>query len=122
MPPLSMGRFSLYSEPKGENAETLVLMRRIYELYLKYPLYGARRMVLQVPLATPRRPNQRPGCPCESTGTPHGASLRVTQGATGSRAPSCGLPGQSPSSHREAQYCALIASGLLGPDSFTRPI
>ena len=45
---LSLGRSSLYYEPKGENAETLVLMRRIDELFLKYPFYGARRMALHL--------------------------------------------------------------------------
>ena len=45
---LSLGRSSLYYEPKGESAETLVLMRRIDELFLKYPFYGARRMVLHL--------------------------------------------------------------------------
>ena len=45
---LSLGRSSLYYEPKGESAETLVLMRRIDELFLKHPLYGARRMALHL--------------------------------------------------------------------------
>ena len=42
---LSIGRSSLYYKPKGESAETLALMRRIDELFLKYPFYGARQMV-----------------------------------------------------------------------------
>ena len=42
---LSIGRSSLYYEPKGESAETLALMRRIDELFVKYPFYGARQMV-----------------------------------------------------------------------------
>ena len=43
---LSIGRSSLYYEPKGESAETLALMRRIDDLFLKYPFsHGARRMV-----------------------------------------------------------------------------
>ena len=42
---LSIGRSSLYYEPKGESEETLALMRRIDELFLKYPFYGARQMV-----------------------------------------------------------------------------
>ena len=42
---LSIGRSSLYYEPKGESAETLALMRRIDELFLKYPFYGSRQMV-----------------------------------------------------------------------------
>ena len=45
---LSLGRSSLYYEPKGESAETLLLMRRIDELFLKYPFYGARRMALHL--------------------------------------------------------------------------
>ena len=42
---LSIGRSSLYYEPKGESAETLALMRRIDELFVKYPFYGAHQMV-----------------------------------------------------------------------------
>ena len=42
---LSLGRSSLYYQPKGESEETLALMRRIDELFLKYPFYGARQMV-----------------------------------------------------------------------------
>ena len=45
---LSIGRSSLYYAPKGESAETLALMRRIDELFLKYPFYGARRMALHL--------------------------------------------------------------------------
>ena len=45
---LSIGRSSLYCKPKGESAETLALMRRIDELFLKYPFYGARRMALHL--------------------------------------------------------------------------
>ena len=42
---LTIGRSSLYYKPKGESAETLALMRRNDELFLKYPFYGARQMV-----------------------------------------------------------------------------
>ena len=42
---LSIGRSSLYYTPKGESPETLALVRRIDELFLKYPFYGARQMV-----------------------------------------------------------------------------
>ena len=45
---LSLGRSSLYYKPKGESAETLALMRRIDELFLKYPFYDARRMALHL--------------------------------------------------------------------------
>ena len=44
----SVGRSSLYYMPKGESAETLALMRRIDELFLNYPFYGARRMALHL--------------------------------------------------------------------------
>ena len=42
---LSISRSSLYYKPKGESTETLALMRRIDELFLSYPFYGARQMV-----------------------------------------------------------------------------
>ena len=42
---LSVSRSSLYHRPKGENAQNLGLMRRIDELFLKYPFYGSRQMV-----------------------------------------------------------------------------
>ena len=45
---LSVGRSSLYYTSKGESPETLALMRRIDELFLKYPFYGARQMVLHL--------------------------------------------------------------------------
>ncbi len=42
---LSISRSSFYYTPKGESAESLTLMRRIDELFLKYPFYGSRQMV-----------------------------------------------------------------------------
>ena len=45
---LSISRSSLYYRPKGESAESLALMRRIDELYLKYPFYGSRQMARQL--------------------------------------------------------------------------
>jgi len=42
---VSIGRSSLYYRPKGESAENLTLMRRIDEVFLKYPFYGSRQMV-----------------------------------------------------------------------------
>ncbi len=45
---LSISRSSLYYRPKGESAESLGLMRRIDELYLKYPFYGSRQMARQL--------------------------------------------------------------------------
>ena len=45
---LSIGRSSFYYAPKGESAENLALMRRLDELFLKYPFYGSRQMVRQL--------------------------------------------------------------------------
>ena len=45
---LSIGRSSFYYEPKGESPETLALMRRIDELFLKHPFYGSRQMARQL--------------------------------------------------------------------------
>ena len=42
---LRVSRSSVYHRPKGESAENLGLMRRINELFLKYPFYGSRQMV-----------------------------------------------------------------------------
>ncbi len=42
---LGLSRSSLYYRPKGENTETLSLMRRIDELYMMYPFYGSRQIV-----------------------------------------------------------------------------
>ncbi len=42
---LSIGHSSLHCTPKGESAETLAPMRRIDEIFLKHPFYGARQMV-----------------------------------------------------------------------------
>jgi len=45
---LSINRSSFYYTPKGEKPENLALMRRIDELFLKYPFYGSRQMVRQL--------------------------------------------------------------------------
>ena len=42
---LSISRSSVYHTSQGESAENLELMRRIDELFLKYPFYGSRQMV-----------------------------------------------------------------------------
>ena len=34
---------SFYYAPKGESPSSLALMRRIDELFLKYPFYGSRQ-------------------------------------------------------------------------------
>jgi len=45
---LSIGRSSFYYAAKGESPEALALMRRIDELFLKYPFYGSRQMARQL--------------------------------------------------------------------------
>jgi len=45
---LSISRSSFYYAPVGESPENLALMRRIDELFLKYPFYGSRQMVRQL--------------------------------------------------------------------------
>ena len=42
---LSLSRSSFYYAAKGERPENLALMRRIDELFLKYPFFGSRQMV-----------------------------------------------------------------------------
>jgi len=45
---LAISRSSFYYRSKGESVENLALMRRIDELFLKYPFYGSRQMVRQL--------------------------------------------------------------------------
>jgi len=45
---LSISRSSFYYTPRGESPENLALMRRIDELFLRYPFYGSRQMVRQL--------------------------------------------------------------------------
>jgi putative transposase len=45
---LSISRSSFYYAPQGESPENLALMRRIDELFLKYPFYGSRQMARQL--------------------------------------------------------------------------
>jgi putative transposase len=44
----SISRSSFYYAPRGESVENLSLMRRIDELFLKYPFYGSRQMARQL--------------------------------------------------------------------------
>ena len=68
-----------------------------------------RELALQEPLLNQHRPPLQPGCPGGPTGTPHAASLRVTQGATRSRAgPPYWLPGQPPPCLSGGQFCTPI--------------
>ena len=45
---LTISRSSFYYAPKGKSPVNLALMRRIDELFLKYPFYGSRQMVRQL--------------------------------------------------------------------------
>ena len=45
---LSISRSSFYDTSKGESPENLALMRRIDELFMKYPFYGSRQMARQL--------------------------------------------------------------------------
>ncbi len=45
---LSISRSSFYYRPKCESPENLALMRRIDELFMKYPFYGSRQMARQL--------------------------------------------------------------------------
>ena len=45
---LKVPRSTLYHRPKPESAANLALMRRLDELYMKWPFYGARRMAAQL--------------------------------------------------------------------------
>ena len=43
---LGLRRSTYYYEPRPESAENLRLLRRLDELYLKYPFFGSRRMAV----------------------------------------------------------------------------
>ncbi len=45
---VSISRSSFYYAPRGESPENLALMRRIDEVFLRYPFYGSRQMVRQL--------------------------------------------------------------------------
>ena len=45
---LSISRSSFYYAARGESPENLVLMRRIDEMFLRYPFFGSRQMVRQL--------------------------------------------------------------------------
>lgn len=45
---LRVARSSCYYNPKGEGLENLELMKKIDEIYLKYPFYGSRQMSLHL--------------------------------------------------------------------------
>ena len=50
----------MYHTPQGESAQNLDLMRRIDELFLKYPFYGSRQ-IGPSPVAGGRRSGSAPG-------------------------------------------------------------
>ena len=80
---LSLGRSSLYYTPKGESAETLLLMRRIDELFLKYPCL---RRPSNGASSAPRGRADRP-TPGRSADAPDGASGNLSGAAHQRSAP-----------------------------------
>ena len=64
---LSINRSSFYYAAKGENEANLALMRRIDELFMKYPFYGSRQMVRHL---------RREGCKSRSNSGPRTERLR----------------------------------------------
>lgn len=54
---LNLNRSTIYYEPVGVSEEELVMMRRIDEIYLKWPFYGSRRIA--VTLSREGRPTNR---------------------------------------------------------------
>jgi putative transposase len=47
---LGLSRSTYYYQPCGESSENLAVMKAIDMLYTKYPFYGARRMVVNLPI------------------------------------------------------------------------
>lgn len=45
---LGLARSTCYYQPVGETPQNLALMRRIDQLYLKWPFYGSRKMALEL--------------------------------------------------------------------------
>jgi putative transposase len=45
---LGLARSTYYHVPQPESAENLRLMRKIDELYLKYPFFGSRKMAVEL--------------------------------------------------------------------------
>jgi putative transposase len=45
---LKVARSTLYYQPRGVSAEDLELMRRMDEIYLRWPFYGSRRLVAEL--------------------------------------------------------------------------
>ena len=101
-------RSSLYCEPKGESAETLALMRRIDELFLKYPFCGVRQMIRHL---------RREGCGSGAAGPPTDAPSGSSDGLSGAadqhaapRAP--GLPVSAARSGDRAPGSCLLRRHL----------
>ena len=80
---LSISRSSFYYAPKGESPENLALMRRIDELFLKYPFYGGRQMVRQLRRGRRlRRPSS-----CAAPDASHGPGSHLSGAANQHAAP-----------------------------------
>ncbi len=61
---LGLSRSALYYTPVGQSAETLTLMRRIDERYLRFPFYSSRRMARHLAREGVGRPP--PGAPADA--------------------------------------------------------
>ena len=111
---LSIGRSSLYYEPKGESAETLALMRRIDELFLKYPCLR-RSSDGASPAPRGRADRAAPG---RLSDAPDGASGNLSGAAHRRSAPRpSGLPlSAAGSGERAAEPCLVRQHHLLDHD------
>ena len=102
---LSIGRSWLYYTPKGESAESLALMRRIDELFLKHPPQGAD----DEPSDGRRRTGAHRPSPGQSSDAPDGGFRR----STGRHAPAIRIPssGSTPICSRACRSTDPIRSG-----------
>ena len=116
---LSVGRSSLYYEPTGESAETLALMRRIDELFLKYPFYGARRMALHLRREGVRIERRR----ARAADEPDGASGDLSGAAYQQSAPRApGLPISAAGPGDRAGEPCLVSRYHLYPGAARLPL
>ena len=116
---LSLGRSSLYYTPKGESAETLVLMRRIDELFLKYPFL---RRPSDGASPAPRGRADRP-TPGRSADAPDGASGDLSGAAHQRSAPQApGLPLSTAGSGNRAAEPRLVRRHHLYPGAARLPL
>ncbi len=116
---LSISRSSFYYAPMGESPSSLALMRRIDELFLKYPFYGSRQMARHL-----RREGVRvgpsPGSPLDAADGPGGDLSGAENHCDAPGAPSLSLSAQG-IGVRPAQS-ALVRRHHLHPGPARLPI